>query len=300
MGPCLMGDGFEDRFISAADGLRLYARDYGRASGKALPVVCLPGLARTAEDFHEIALALSHNARPRRVLCLDFRGRGRSEWDKDSRNYDVRVELADVLQVVTAAEIEKALFIGTSRGGLITMALSAMRPALLRGAVLNDIGPVIGGKGLVRIRGYVGKLPLPRSHAEGAQLLKSISDAQFPRLTDEQWLRMARNTWREDNGRLALTYDPNLMKSLASIDLETPLPTLWPLFEGLKRIPVLVLRGQHSDILDAGTVDRMRLAHPHLEVVTVPDQGHAPILEGDVAAKVRSFITKADGERRTA
>jgi pimeloyl-ACP methyl ester carboxylesterase len=300
MGLCLMGDGFKDRFISAADGLRLYARDYGRASGKALPVVCLPGLARTAEDFHEIALALSHSARPRRVLCLDYRGRGRSEWDKDWRNYDVRVELADVLQVVTAAEIEKALFIGTSRGGLITMALSAMRPALLRGAVLNDIGPVIGGKGLVRIRGYVGKLPLPRSHAEGAQLLKSISDAQFPRLTDEQWLRMARNTWREDNGRLALTYDPNLMKSLASIDLETPLPTLWPLFEGLKRIPVLVLRGQHSDILDAGTVDRMRLAHPHLEVVTVPDQGHAPILEGDVAAKVRSFITKADGERRTA
>ena len=295
-----MGDGFVDRFVSASDGLRLYARDYGRAGGKALPVVCLPGLARTAEDFHEIALSLSQDARPRRVLCLDYRGRGRSEWDKDWRNYDVRVELADVLQVVTAAEIEAALFIGTSRGGLITMALSAIRPALLRGAILNDIGPVIGGKGLVRIRGYVGKLPLPRSHAEGAQLLKSISDAQFPRLSDEQWLRMARSTWREENGRLAITYDPNLMKSLASIDLETPLPTLWPLFEGLKRIPVLALRGQHSDILDAVTVDRMRLAHPGLEVVTVPDQGHAPILEGDVAAKVRSFITKVDGERRAA
>src|SRR3712207_6605566 len=136
-----MGRDFRDLFVSAADGLRLYARDYGPDAGAALPVVCLPGLARTSEDFHDLAQALSADPRrPRRVLALDYRGRGRSEWDPDWRNYDVRVELNDVLQVLAAAGIDKAVFVGTSRGGLIVMALGAVRPTLLAGAVLNDVG----------------------------------------------------------------------------------------------------------------------------------------------------------------
>jgi pimeloyl-ACP methyl ester carboxylesterase len=285
---------YEDLFVSAADGLRLYARDYGPRvvlGSPACPVVCLPGLARTSEDFHELAILLSQDKRrPRRVIALDYRGRGKSEWDENWRNYDVRVEMADTLQVLVAAGVEAGVFVGTSRGGLITMALSALRPTLLRGAVLNDIGPVIDGKGLVRIRSYVGKLPAPRNFAEGAELLRRMSDAQFPRFTEEQWQRMARGTWRDEGGKLASNYDPRLMKTLESIDLEMPLPVLWPLFEGLKNAPVLVLRGSNSDILSANTLDQMRRTHPHLDTITVPDQGHAPSIDGDLAIRIRKFV----------
>ncbi len=282
---------YRDLFVSAADGLRLYARDYDPGRPGALPVVCLPGLARTSEDFHDLAEALSADpVRPRRLLSLDYRGRGRSEWDRDWRNYDVRVELNDVLQVLTAAGIEKAIFVGTSRGGLITMALSAARPTILAGVVLNDVGPVLEAGGLKRIRGYVGKLPSPRTMQEAAQILRQISGPGFPRYTDHQWEKMARGTWREDEGQLILNYDPNLMKTLEGLDLESPLPDLWPLFEGLKPFPVLAIRGGNSDLLTAHTLQSMQERHPRLKAITVPDEGHAPSLEGDLVQDIRQFI----------
>ncbi len=289
-----MAEAFRDVFTTSSDGLTLYARDYGPVAGGALPVVCLPGLARHSGDFDDLALALANDERiPRRVLALDYRGRGRSDWDPNWRNYDVRVELTDVLQVLTATGIGEAVFVGTSRGGLITMALSAAQPALIRAAVLNDIGPVIDARGLVRIRGYVGKLPGPGSMAEGAQILKRISHAQFPRITDAQWERMARGTWHEQDGRLVLSYDPMLMKTLETLDLEAPIPTLWPLFEGLKPVPVMVIRGANSDLLSQETVAEMQALHGRLEIVTVPDQGHAPLLEGDVIERIRGFVQAA-------
>src|SRR5215207_9506535 len=149
----------------------------------------LPAGARAhLRRFHELALSLSQDGkRSWRVLALDYRGRGRSEYDRDWRNYDVNVELADVLAVLTAASIEEAIFVGTSRGGLLTMALSAARPALLRGAVLNDIGPVIEGRGLARIRGYVGKLPAPADYGEAVDMLKKLMSAQFTALAEEEW-----------------------------------------------------------------------------------------------------------------
>lgn len=289
-------DGFSELFLSASDGLRLYTRDYGPRTGNALPVVCLPGLARNSADFHELALALSQDAeRPRRVLALDFRGRGRSGYDRDWRNYDVKVELDDVLQVLAVAGVAEAVFVGTSRGGIVTMALSAARPAAIRGAVLNDIGPVIEGKGLARIRGYVGKLPAPKGWDEAAAILKALMSAQFTALPEEAWQSYARATWKEESGRLVLAYDPALARTLAAVDLERPLPPLWPLFEGLKRVPVLVLRGQNSDLLSPATVAAMRQAHARLEAVTVPDQGHAPLLRGhEVIGAIGRFVTRVE------
>ncbi|MGO4704401.1 alpha/beta fold hydrolase [Microvirga sp. 2MCAF38] len=289
-----MNDGYRDLFVSASDGLRLYARDYGPLVSSATPVVCLPGLSRNSIDFHDLALALSQGQMPRRVICPDYRGRGRSEWDQDWRNYDVRMELNDTLQVLTAAGIENAIFVGTSRGGLIIMALGAVRPTLLRGAVLNDVGPVIDAKGLIRIKGYIGQLPKPRSFHEAGQILKLMSDAQFPRNSQEQWERIARGTWREQDGQLVPTYDPALMKTLDAIDLETPLPTLWPFFEGLKSIPVMVLRGANSDLLAATTVEEMKQRHSHLSAVTVPDQGHAPEFEGPLISIVEDFVLSTE------
>jgi pimeloyl-ACP methyl ester carboxylesterase len=293
-------DDYRDLFVSAHDGLRLYARDYGpRTTADALPVVCLPGLARNSADFHALASALARDPkRPRRVLALDYRGRGRSEWDKNWRNYDLRIEADDTLQVLTAAGIDEAVFVGTSRGGLITMGLAALRPAMLRGVVLNDIGPAIDAKGLVRIRAYVGKLPAPRNFSEAGEILRQLSDAQFPRLTAEQWQAMARGTWHEADGRLVLAYDSRLLKILESIDLEARLPEIWPLFEGLKHLPVQVLRGANSDLLSADTLSRMQQIHPQLQAITVPDQGHAPLIEGDLAGRVQRFIAQAEGAPR--
>jgi pimeloyl-ACP methyl ester carboxylesterase len=286
---------YRDLFVSAADGLRLFARDYGPRNGSALPVVCLPGLARNSEDFHPLAAAISMDAtRPRRVLALDYRGRGRSEWDPDWHHYDIGTELNDTLQVLTVAGLEKAVFVGTSRGGLITMALSAVRPTLLAGAVLNDVGPVIEPKGLIRIRNYVGKLPSPKTMQEAAQILRQLSDAQFPAFSPEQWESMARGTWHEKDGRPVLSYDPNLMKPLEALDLEMPMPDLWNLFEGLQPFPVLTIRGANSDLLAASTLDAMQERHPDLTAITVPGQGHAPLLEGALIQPINELISKAE------
>src|SRR5476649_2636789 len=168
-------------FISAPDGLRLHARSHGRRSAPALPVVCLPGLARTTSDFDILAQSLAGNpSHPRLVVALDYRGRGQSAYDKDASNYSFQVELADVLAVVTALDCLPAIFVGTSRGGILTMLLAAMRPTAIVGVVLNDIGPVIEPKGLMRIKGYVGKLPEPRSFEEAARSCAGCSTRNSP------------------------------------------------------------------------------------------------------------------------
>jgi pimeloyl-ACP methyl ester carboxylesterase len=290
-----MSHSYTDLFVTAADGLRLYARDYGPPAGGALPVICLPGLTRNSEDFHELAEALSRDAsRPRRVLSLDYRGRGRSEWDKDWRRYDLKVELDDCLKVLASSGIGKAVFVGTSRGGLIAMALGAAHPDRVAGIVLNDIGPVIEAKGLLRIRSYVGKLQEPRTLQEGAGILRRMSGDEFPAFTDDQWLRMARGTWHETADGPVLSYDANLMKTLEALDPGKPLPDLWPLFDSLKAVPTLVIRGGNSDLLSDETLRLMMERHPSLTAITVPGQGHAPSLDGDLIQTIALFGVGVD------
>src|SRR3982751_2406403 len=189
--------GFVSRFVSAQDGLRLHMRVYGER-GCGLPIVCLSGLTRNGADFHELATALTRDAaQPRLVFTIDSRGRGRSDYDPNPENYSFPVELADVLAVITALEIGPALVLGTSRGGILTMLLGAARPTAIAGAILNDIGPVIDVKGLVRIKGYAGKLPTPPGYEEGAEIPRRLGDAQFPGLSPEAWLRQAKQVWRQ-------------------------------------------------------------------------------------------------------
>src|ERR1700675_583318 len=158
-----MTDAPRSIFISAQDGLRLHVREYGLHTASALPVVCLPGLARTVADFDALAPALANGDRPRRVIAIDSRGRGQSDYDSNPENYNVAVELGDVVTVLTALEIGQAVFVGSSRGGILTMLLGVAHPAAIAGAVLHDIGPVIEPKGLARIKNYVGKLSQTRS-----------------------------------------------------------------------------------------------------------------------------------------
>jgi pimeloyl-ACP methyl ester carboxylesterase len=287
--------GFTSRFVSAPDGLRLHVRMYG-ARGRVLPIVCLPGLTRNGADFHELATALTRDAaQPRLVITIDSRGRGRSGYDPNPENYSFPVELADVIAATTALEIGPAVFLGTSRGGILTMLLGAARPGAIAGVILNDIGPVIDPKGLVRIKGYAGKLPEPRSYEEGAEILRRLGDAQFPGLSTESWLTQARQVWRRENGKPVLSYDPNISKTLEGVDLERPLPPLWTQFDSLARVPLMVVHGGNSDLLSAATVDAMRERRLDIDVLEVPNQGHAPLLvEPEVIARIAAFVTLCD------
>src|SRR5689334_7127922 len=189
------------KFISAPDGLKLHVRCWGPRGAKGTPVVCVTGLARTVADFDALAPALADRV-ARRVIAIDYRGRGQSEYDPNPENYNLAVELADVLAVATALECLPAVFISTSRGGILTMLLAAQRPTAIAGAVLNDIGPVLEPQGLMRIKGYVGKLPQPRSFDDGAEVLRRLFSAQFPTVTAEDWLKASHRTFKLEKAGL--------------------------------------------------------------------------------------------------
>jgi pimeloyl-ACP methyl ester carboxylesterase len=292
-------DTVTSNYVTAQDGLRLHVREYGARTAARLPAVCLPGLARTGADFETLATTLASNPRaPRRVLVLDMRGRGRSDYDRNPKNYNVQVELGDVLAVLTALAVDQAIFVGTSRGGILTMLLAVARPTALAGCVLNDIGPVIETVGLMRIKSYVGKLPPVASLHEAADVLRRLFAAQFPKFSDDDWVAFARRTFKDAGGRIVPDYDVKLGKTLDQIDAVRPLSALWKEFEALARVPLMVIRGGNSDILSPATVAAMQARHPAMEAVTVADQGHAPLLSDPaLVARIAGFAESCDTRR---
>ena len=295
--------GYEDVFFSASDGLRLHAADYGRgnsATRDRLPVVCLPGLTRNTRDFDDLARILSTDAKaPRRVVSFDYRGRGQSGWDKDPSRYNITIEAEDVLTGMAALGLEHAIFIGTSRGGLIMHVLAATRPGVMAAGVLNDIGPVIEGSGLAQIKAYLSRMPEPKTWAEAAQILSEAHSKSFPALTAADWDDFARAIYVEKEGKLVSDYDPKLLDGLKNIDLSTPLPTLWPQFEGLGQMPIMALRGEHSTLLSPETLDEMKDRVPALQTHTVAGHGHAPILHlSGIPDILTRFFASVDKQRR--
>ena len=282
---------FASVFVAAPDGLTLHVRRYGARVASWLPVVCLPGLARTAADFDLLAAALAADpAKPRLVLALDYRGHGQSQYDRNPDNYTLPVALADLSAVLIALEIAPAIFVGTSYGGLIAMMLAVLRPNVIAGVILNDIGPVVEPHGLVRLKGHIGKLPIPRNFEEGAEILRWLFEAQFPKLAPQDWIDFAQRTWREQGGRLLPDHDPQLARTLQGADMQHP-PTLWSHFDALARVPLMVIRGAKSDMLASSTLDAMLSRRSELEIALVSDQGHPPMLtEPKLIRRIATFV----------
>lgn len=281
-----------DRTWTSADGLTLYARDHAPGSGPAkLPVVCIHGLTRNSRDFEVVAPHIARQGR--RVLSLDIRGRGRSDRDSNPGNYQVGVYAADVAALMDQSGISRAVFIGTSMGGLITMTLAMLRPDLIGGAVLNDIGPEVAAAGIARIASYVGGAPSVSNWAQATAYVRQINGEALPGLTEADWERFARRVFRDDHGVFSLDYDPAISLAFKTPPAETP--DLWPLFSALAADrPLLLVRGETSDILDAEIAARMAQAAPHMQRIDVGGVGHAPTLEEPAAvAALDAFLAAA-------
>jgi pimeloyl-ACP methyl ester carboxylesterase len=290
------GQVWEDIRFTSRDGLKLYARRYRAPRSGRRPVLCLAGLTRNSRDFHDLAVALSRGAEARTVYTLDCRGRGRSQHDKSWQNYVVPVEMLDALDFMTLAGIHGASVIGTSRGGLIAMAMAVAQPTSLGAVVLNDIGPVIELEGLMRISGYAGRMPQPASWKEAAELVAVLNRRAFPAVGEPAWEEVARQWFSDKDGRPAPGYDLAIGRTLSLKGGQVPV--LWPLFGALARVPLLVIRGENSDILSAATVAAMQERHPYCAVVEVAGQGHAPLLkDAATIGAIGQFLAAADAGR---
>ncbi|MFP5390858.1 MAG: alpha/beta fold hydrolase [Gammaproteobacteria bacterium] len=264
---------------TSPDGLALYARDYAAASGPArLPVICIHGLTRNSADFDEVAPWLA--AQSRRVIAVDVRGRGHSARDTNAANYNPATYCADIVKLTHDLGIERAVFVGTSMGGIITMRLALRHPRLIAAAVLNDIGPVLSRRGLDRIAAYAGNSLEPASWEQAAQHVASINRVAFPANDMGEWSKWARRAFAENaEGRLVMRYDPLIAEPLRTGPIQT---TSWTARMAFRRLansrPTLLVRGALSDLVEDEQASAMRRLAPRMQYVEVPGVGHAPML----------------------
>jgi pimeloyl-ACP methyl ester carboxylesterase len=284
---------WRDLWWRSADGLDLFARDYPAASGPArLPVVCLHGLTRNSKDFEEIAPWIARLGR--RVICVDVRGRGLSARDPDPGNYVPKTYARDVLALMDGLGIARAIFVGTSMGGIITMALALLRPRAVAAAILNDVGPVVSPEGVERIKSYAGRPVEIADWAEAADYVRRVNGLAFPDRGEADWHHFARRTFRDLENVPVLDYDPQIMAPFGKGPTRAPGLLGWLLFRRLARHrPALLVRGALSDILSPAIVARMRSHAPRMDYVEVPNVGHAPMLTEPAAlGALQSFFGK--------
>ena len=264
---------FRERYYTSQDGLRIYFRDYGDPLSPRVPVLCLTGLTRNSRDFHIPACRLSAE---RRVLCPDYRGRGRSQYGPDWRCYTSRTYLNDLRHMLASANIHRVVVIGTSLGGILAAAMAVAAPSAVAGVVLNDVGPDINRDGLGRIFDYM-KDDKPLSDWTQATRHLRQTFPNMPAHNEDDWLDIARGTYREcKDGLLRFDWDTSIIKPL--MQNRNVLPDLWPVFRALRRVPAAALRGSKSDVLSDQTLKRMAVEIPGLVTVSVGGVGHAPSL----------------------
>ncbi|MBT8153982.1 alpha/beta hydrolase [Epibacterium ulvae] len=264
--------------FQTADGLSLYFTDSAEtdpAAATRLPLLCLPGLTRCGLDFRYFA---PHAARYR-LITLDFRGRGQSEYDPNFTTYNVPQEAQDVIALLDHLAIPKAALLGTSRGGLVAMTLAVLAKERLAGVILNDVGPEIPPGGIARIMDYLGRKPAARTLAQAAKQLETAMQAAFPDVSADRWFEEVATFYTETPSGLELSYDAKLRDALLAQAEAGPIPDLWPLFHTLEGLPLAALRGENSDILARDTFDKMALALPDAICQEIPNRGHVPFLD---------------------
>lgn len=275
---------YRDGWYEVPDGLRLHYRDYP-GSGDRPPLLCLPGLTRNARDFEAFAERYS----PRfRVLALDFRGRSLSDPDSQPLRYNAATYVGDVIQLLDYLGIPQAIFVGTSLGGIVTMLIAAAAPQRIAGAILNDVGPELCDAGLERIRGYVGNGERFAGWDEAARTLAAINRNVPESFTHADWVKVAHRNCREKDGAVMFDYDPAIA---VPFRLPAPAVDMWPLFHALAVHPLLMLRGEFSDLLGEEAFGRMREAAPSAHLAMIPGVGHAPMLDESAAvAAIDAFL----------
>lgn len=282
---------YENYYFDSADGLRLYCRDYAAASaGEHAPVLCLPGLTRNSRDFESLALLL---AQERRVLSPDLRGRGLSQYDSDWRNYHPAQYMADIELLLEKLDVPRVVIVGTSLGGWMAMLMSLERSDVVVGAVLNDIGPEADAAGLARVVNSTGKLDKVDQFSDAVLQTRSNYEIAFPDWTEDEWRWYAESTYRQGaDGQFDLNYDRNI--GLAAREGVSGLPQdPWQMFDALRNKPTLLVHGKLSDILTEDIVVKMSARNPDLRVATVPNRGHAPLLnELEAVNAIKSYIAK--------
>ncbi len=278
---------YVDVFFETDDGLRLYARDYPGPGANCPVVICLPGLTRNSKDFDGLAASL---CRDYRLICPDQRGRGRSQRDKDPLNYRPDRYVQDMRTLLDHFGVQKLHIIGTSLGGLMAILMMATYPDRILSLVLNDVGPIVEAAGLQRIASYVGKTSPVETWDDAINQTAMINGVAFPDYTRADWRSMAHDVYIQKGGRPVLDYDPGIAVGIAA---GTATTNLWPLFKAMPSRPLLVIRGETSDILSHETMVEMTQSLPDAKAVTIPNRGHAPSLnESDAREAISAFLRR--------
>jgi len=270
---------YDDLWYESADGLRLYARDYAcrdRDTTAAETILCMHGLTRNSADFAGLAEHLSADYR---VIAVDQRGRGKSDYDSVVANYTPITYVQDMFALLDKLEIDRVTLIGTSMGGLMSFLMCAMQDARISAVIINDIGPEVDPAGLNRIKSYVGKAAPVTSWSDAIAQAKTMVGAAFPNFSDQQWSDFVHSTYKEVNGVPVLAYDPAIAQPMDDGASGAVPPDLWPVFEACASTPMLVIRGELSDILAPECVDEMRARKADLQFAEIPLRGHAPTLD---------------------
>ena len=280
---------YSDVWYKSDDGLRLYARDYQNAEA-ALTILCMHGLTRNSADFEDVSSALQQSYR---VVSVDQRGRGRSDWDTRVSNYTPACYVEDMFTLIDEMKLNNLVLVGTSMGGLMSMMMNAMNPGFFKAVVLNDIGPVVAEKGLERIKGYLGKDKPVETWDDAVEQTADANAVAFPNYHRDDWSKWVSRMYEENaEGKLVLRYDPAISEPMNK-DQDTAVPPdLWPLFDAMIEVPLLTFHGELSDILEADCVEEMLRRHSTMQLVEVQGVGHAPMLdEPEVMPALSAFLS---------
>lgn len=267
--------------FKTSDGLTLYYED----AGEGLPILCLAGLTRTTADFDYVTPHLAGN----RLIKMDYRGRGQSDFDPNWSNYNLQIEGRDVMELLAHLGLSQAAILGTSRGGLIAMGLAAAVKDALLGVALNDIGPALETGGIDFIMTYLGRNPAAKTHAEAAAALQHVF-SDFKGVPAERWMREAQKNYTQTDDGLQITYDPKLRDAVAEVSA-LPMPDLWPFFDAMQGLPLATIRGENSGLLTADTLSEMQTRRPDMITAVVADRGHVPFLdEPEAVAALNKWV----------